>query len=571
MSYSVYLESSVVDLKPSILGFLNALLEKAKEAKDYVISSRQKDIAEWVGKDTRTVSRYLKELEEKNIIQMKGRKGRGGGTVILFNTELIKFNTSDKALINSDNPEDIDELMEKHFPKKKQEEDPNKKKRKRRTKKQMVESRILARKRDNEIKKLNEKVVKLGGVPNWDWFKETDDPVGNYRTYLLSRLYNRYAVLFTDRHNAEVEVYGKGNKVARVSNDYDVLPMEFYGTPRWTQFEKLRIFLEENDIDPAVYLSAQFSRSVFDSAKRKSKNVLPFVNALISETSHEVYKQYCDYQKQVSYTYAAYQVIPARFSDDFVVRAIVEAYETAHTGNGLLGLKHAIYDFLEGLGSTDKDDTLLDFIDLTDKNLRKQNVSFKTRNTLKKYLMLQTLTLTGGITRLPNYVILGSEITRAALVSIDNQMKDSKDEARKLKALALGMFTHPNSTQEEQLEKGYNYLYQYSVLHETPQLLNLIMERKGLYIGIKDIMEALKEYGRDKIPVDDYSVLNVEQVVSFMDEKVYSNEYLQEEEPTKLEINHEDITEKDYVLTGSVATDDPLVDAFNSFLEEDKY
>ncbi|TWV10608.1 hypothetical protein FRA07_30575, partial [Klebsiella quasipneumoniae subsp. similipneumoniae] len=84
------------------------------------------------------------------------------------------------------------------------------------------------------------------------------------RTYLLSRLYNRYAALFTDRHNAEVDVYGEGNKVPVVSNSYDVLPEEFFGSSRWKQFEKFRQFCEENGIQADIYLSAQFSRSVYN-------------------------------------------------------------------------------------------------------------------------------------------------------------------------------------------------------------------------------------------------------------------------------------------------------------------
>lgn len=563
MSYSVYLESSIVDLKPRVLDFLTLIVEKAKEAKDYVISMKKKDLADMAGKDTRTITRYLNELEEQDIIETAGRRGRSGGTVIKFNTELIRFDTSDKALINTDEPESIEEIIERKFPKKQMPENNNKKKRNRRTKRQMVEARILQQEKDSEAARLNEKVIKLGGVPNWEWFQETEDPIGNYRTYIITRMYNRYAVLFTDRHNSEVMHYNEGNQVPFISNNYDVLEMEFYGTSRWNQFEKLRKFLEENDIDPAVYLSSQFSRTIFTSSNRNTKKTLPFVNALTSDTSYDVYKQYCSYQKKASHTYAAYQMIPAQFADDFVIRAMNEAYATAESGAGMLEIRQAIEDFMYGFGSTEEDEALLGFYRLTSKELRNSKISRENRNTLKKYLMLQSLSLTGGISKLPNFLILGSEVTRAALVSIDNQA-DSKEKASYMKALALGLLTHPQLPQEEQVVKGKNYLYQYNVLHETPQVLRLILERKNLHVAVRDVNEALKEYGREKIPVDDLSILDVKQVVNFMMSEVPDYEVEPEEE-----INIEDVTtSKEWVLTGAIGDEDPLESALNNYLEE---
>lgn len=560
MNECIYLESSVVELKPRVLDFLSVLVEKAKEAKDYVLALKKKELAEAVGRDVRTVTRYLKTLEKEEIIQIKGRKGRAGGTVILFNPEYIKFETSEKALVNLDNVDDIERIMEEKYPKKEQEQKPNK--RKRRTKKQMIEAQILQEKRNSKLKSLNDDIERLGGIPNWEWFKKTDDPVGNYRTYLLSRLYNRYAVLFTDWHNSEVMNGGEGNKVAFISNDYDVLPLRFYGSSRWYQFEKLRKFLEENRIEPAPYLSAQFSRSVFDSSRRKTKDCLPFVNALISDTCYEAYLQYCDYQKKVSHTYAAYQVVPARFMGDFVVQAIADAYRTAESGNGFLEIRWAVDDFLTGESSSDREDALLAFYRITDRELKNKKVSFKTRDTIKKYLVLQSLIQTGGVKKLPKSIILGLEMSRAVLKSISDHTED-KEQARYLRKYALGVLTHPDLTKEEQVERGGWYNYQYNVLYETPHILRLIMERKGMYISMRELNEAFKEYGRDKIPVDDYSMLDVDQIVRFVSNKV--------EVAEPQEIRHEDIVEpEDWLPTGAIGGEDPLAEAFQEMLQENE-
>jgi hypothetical protein len=556
MEYGVYLESSIVDLKPRVLDFLTKIVEKAKEVKDYAISFKKKELADLTGKDIRTTARYLKELEDRNVITTRGVRGRAGGTVIMFNTELIRFDTSDKAFINSDNPVSIDDIVEQKLPKKVKE--PKEKSRNRRTKKQMFEDKILKDMRKSEQDDHNDKLAALGGIPNWEWFQGTNDPIGNYRTYLITRLYNRYSVLFTDKHNAEVS-YGlvEGNPVPTVSSDYDVLPNNFYGSLRWQQFNKFREFCEENGIDPAVYLSAQFNRSIFDSSSKKNKKMLPFTNALISDSSYEVFKQYCGFQKEWSGTYKSYQQIPAKFTEDFVVRALRESYESADTGIGLLQYRYAIEDFLTGVGFGDEEEALLNFYDLTAKNLREQCVSFKTRDSIKKFVLLQSMIQTSGGSGLPSYVILGSEMTQIVLASISQQVMDGK-QAREIKERALGALVYPTAGREEQKKKGEALYYQMTALHETYKVLQLIMERKGLALSLSDLNAAFKEYGKEKIPVDDFSMLDTGKVIAFME---------QGQKVEQPEINHEDlVTKRTWQLESSIVKDDNLENALNDYL-----
>jgi hypothetical protein len=555
MEYGVYLESSIVDLKPKVLDFLSAIVEKAKQAKDYAISFKKRELAELTGKDIRTTARYLKELEERKIIMTKGVRGRAGGTVVMFNTELIRFDTSDKAFINSEEPVSIDDIVEQKLPKKKKE--PKEKSRNRRTKKQLAEANIIKGMRQSHNDKFNDKLDELGGVPNWEWFQGTEDPVGNYRTYLLTRLYNRYAVLFTDKHNSEVDILQEGNKVPSVSSDYDVLPERPFGSSRWQQFGKFRSFCEENGIEPAVYLSAQFNRSIFDSSTKNNKKMLPFTNALLSDGSFEVFRQYCGFQKEYSFTYKNYQQIPIKFADDFVVRAIQEAYETADNGVGLLQYRYAIRDFFEGVGFGSEEDALLHFYDLTADNLRKEGVSFKTRDTLKKYIMIQSLIQTGGANNLPSYVILGSEMTQVVLASITNQV-GPLGNARALKERALGMLVYPKMAADMQQKQGAQLYYQMSALHETQKVLQLIMERKGLALTLSDLNAAFKEYGKDKIPVDDYSMLDTAKVIAFIEQEGRTEEQ---------EVDYNQIvTKREWTLESSIVNDDNLENALNDFL-----
>lgn len=548
MENGVYLETSIVNLKPRVLDFLTKLVEKAKELKECAVSFKKKELAEITGKDIRTASRYLKELEERRIITTKGVRGRAGGTVIMFNADLIRFETSDKAFINSEEPISIDDIVEQKLPKKKKEK--KKSTRNRRTKQEMIIAKALEGKKQSEIDRLNDELDRLHGIPNWAWFQSTKDPVGNYKTYLLSRLYNRYAALFVDQNNVDIE-QGRagGNYLKRVTDDYDVLPARFYGSSRWYQFEKFRIFCDENGIEPAKYLSAQFNRSVFEASnKNMDKKKLPFTNALTSETAYEVYLQYIGYNMN-STTYRIYHQIPAKFMDDFVIRAIEEAYESAEEQKGLLQFSSTIRDFFEGSGFGDKEEALLNFYDMTVENMRKQGVSRKSQTVIKKFIMLQSLIQSYGVSGLPEYVILGSEMTHVLLASINHLTKDRK-AARKIKERALGVLAYPKAKPEEQLKQGAILYNRMVTLYETPMILRLIMERKGLDLTLADLNAAFKEYGKDKIPLDDYSMLDTDKVVAFMAQRQHV------EEP---EISYEEIVDKHgWKLEQSVVSEDSL-------------
>jgi hypothetical protein len=112
MEHGVYIETALIDLKPKLYDFLMKLVEKAK---DYTFAFKQKDMMDIAGCSLRTATRYFDKLKEKNIIQVKGKRGRDNGTVLMFNPELIHFETSNKAYINSKEPIPLRILLSKIF------------------------------------------------------------------------------------------------------------------------------------------------------------------------------------------------------------------------------------------------------------------------------------------------------------------------------------------------------------------------------------------------------------------------------------------------------------------------
>lgn len=535
MEQGVYIETALIDLKPKIHDFLTKLVEKAK---DYTYAFKQKDIVDIAGCSLRTATRYLEKLKDKNIIQVKGKRGRDNGTVLMFNPELIHFETSNKAYINSREPIAIEDIVEQKFPKKPKKEPT----RHRRTKQEMLEAAVLTGKQQNEFARLNAMLDSLGGVPNWEWFKETNDPVGNYRTYLLAKLYNRYAILFTEDHHREMEE-GETTKVIKVSSNYDVLGSDFYGSIRWNHFEKLRKFLEENKLDPAVWLSAQFNNAIWNVSIGKTGKTLPFPNALYSDTAYGVYHEYYKYHKK-GQLYAWYKEIPYLYGTDFVVKAIIDAYTTADKGAGLWQYRGSLKALLDGKTQVLTEKALLTFYHMTKQNMINQGVSRKTQDTIKKYVLMQSIISTNGMAILPNHVILGSELTQVVVDSVKKQTNSLEEVYR-----VLGQMVHPlEPSEERKMTKGMQYYNQMQLLNETTHVLTLINDRKNLQLTLSDVWEAFNEYGNDKIPVTDYSMLDIEQVTSFvMDlglirEEVYTPQY-KEPEPIKVYEEQPDITD----------------------------
>lgn len=516
---SMYLEYSIVGLKPKILDFLSELLTKAKSATDHALTltMKNRELADLVGRDARTVARYLKELEDKNVIEKKGVRGRGGGMVILFNTDLIRFEPNDGAVINSSEPITLEQIVENNRPEPKKKKEPT---RYRRTAREMAEAKVLANKRQTANDILNKQIVDNDGVPSWATFQDTDTPVENYQTYLLTRVYNRYAILFTERHNHDSEKYGEGSKVPTVSTDYDVLPKEFFGTARWTHFDKLRTFCEENDIDPVVYLSAQFSRSVFTSGNRGNKNMLPFVNAMVGDNGYDVFLQHATYQTKFSLAYNFKKDIPPQFAGDLVIKAVREGYRTATKQEGFMKFIPRIRTFLDdtSLGQSQDKLALTGFYNLTKRSLRENNISKESRDAIKKFILMQSLAFSGGIQGLPDHVIVGSESVRLMLEMITQKVAPNNPD--EFHAIALGFLTYPFADHDRRMDKGYGLLDSINASKETFKVLDLIQDRQGISVTVEQINKAIQEYGTDRIPLDEFSAIDVKAIVKFMEEKV---------------------------------------------------
>lgn len=528
MENILYMEQSVLDLRPKVVEFLKEVTKKVEDITSPSVKMKKKELGELVERDVRTVSRYLNELEEDNVIELRSKRGREGGTIILFNTEKIKFKTSDKSILTrEEEPEDIDEMFNREFPTKPKKE----KTRNRRTAEEMVLAKAQKQSRKQKEIELNEAMIFSGGLPDNEWFQKTEDPIGNYKAYLLSRLYNRYAVLITNKHNQEVEERGDGVKMKTLDKNFDSLPMDFVGKSQWTVFKKLQKFLDENNIKPSSYFTAIFSRISFLNMVTGKKYNIPYVNTLMSDETYKMYTDYKSYGKKAQASYATTGEVSSQFGTDYVIKLLREEYDNPTREYGFSKFKTSIKDFLKGNFTSVEEIALANFYKVTDKNMKKEGVSLESREVIKKFLMFQSLALTKGINALPIDMLVGSEITRAGLKYIDDMSQD-KETAQELKAHLLGGLKFPNSETNVQMNAGKKLLEQVEVLGDSNIVVTNIHQKQGLYVSTVELRKAIQEYGRDKLPITDLSTLDINQVKDFVgmesnpqEEVVRDNEY----------------------------------------------
>jgi len=520
-SKGVFIDYSLVNINTKLLDVLTNLINKAKNTVDNVVTFKKTHLAKELGKDVKTVSSHLKELQTSGVFEVGGERGRGKGCVVRFNELLVKFDTSEKALINSDDVNtldaDIKDIVKKVYPKKPKKEKPNK--RNRRTKQQMLEDKLLRSEKQQRVDDLNAELAETI-FPSWDWFQKTDAPVHNYKAYLVSRIYNRYAYLFAKSTNyfydkSEEKV---GYKVPEVLPDFDVLEKEFMGTINWEHFVKFVDFCEENEINPAVYLTAQFNRSTYAATiKSNVKSAKPFPNALMSEGSYEVYKREESFQKSKHIMKLQGAALKKDFADDPIIMSLDDAYKTADKGNGILSYSQSYRELFRTAESDDTTFALVDFYDYTMDNMKKQGVSKQSQTVIKKFITTQAVMKLYGKSGLPENVILGSEMVRIALASIP-QPTISNHEVHMKSASFLGELLLPNATKQEQYNYGGRTFLRLTDTIDHRFTLRLIEQRKGLHVSLKELQDAFKEYGRHNIPLNDYSFLDVEQI-----EKVFQS------------------------------------------------
>jgi DNA-binding transcriptional regulator YhcF (GntR family) len=103
-------------LNKGITDFLERVADKSQRWGETVASPiRKTDMAKETGKNPRTITRYINQLEELGLIKTETKRGMNGGTLVVFNTDMLNFEPKENP-ITSDTKQ-AKEIREQVFPK----------------------------------------------------------------------------------------------------------------------------------------------------------------------------------------------------------------------------------------------------------------------------------------------------------------------------------------------------------------------------------------------------------------------------------------------------------------------
>lgn len=288
-------------------GFLAFIQEIAGQAKcwgENVASSFQRTaVSEKLGLDVRTVTRYMKDIETKGLGQVQSKRGRNGGTVVVFNQDVLHFDIVDNPM--SSETKEADAIRDYFYPRTKKAEPL----RKYRTKQEISHDALLSRARKDKEWQLNEELNAMPHVTR-AFFNNFDEPELYYRAYLTSRAYNAYASIYPRERMAyhlqqgDTRLAKFNKKAVEFAKKWDVMPRRFVGSSEYKVFVQLQRTLDERNINPLSYLTTQFEYVTFLAEHKKARrNAIPYVNSLISQEAMDRYNSQARYYRHVRNRY----------------------------------------------------------------------------------------------------------------------------------------------------------------------------------------------------------------------------------------------------------------------------
>lgn len=272
-----------------LANFTELIASRAQQwGSNFATAIRKTTIADEVNKDTRTITRYINQLEDLGLAEIETKRGRNGGTVVMFNKNLLNFEPTNNPITSE--TKEASEIREQVFPTvpKKQP------KRRYRTKAQIAEEKALRTQTENENIRLND-LLDATPVLKRDFFDNFAEPRLAFQGYLLAQMYTAYAVIFPkNRHEFYIDIDpAKAESALKAFNrakSYSVLVPRFVGTPQYNKFVELAKFLNEHDINPLSYLTVQFEHTEWMANMGYArKEAIPYVNSLLSQEAIDRY------------------------------------------------------------------------------------------------------------------------------------------------------------------------------------------------------------------------------------------------------------------------------------------
>lgn len=502
------------DLSKGAFSLLENLAGKSQRWGETVASTvRKTDIATELGNDVRTVTRNINRLKKSGLIETSTKRGGNGGTVVVFNTDMLNFEVTDNP-ITSDSKQ-AEEIREIAFPKAPVKEP----KRRYRTKAEIAEAKLLQGAINSKIARLNDQ-IEFGEI-TYDFFENFEDKRIYFNAYLLTRMYNAYATIvpyqrylsYKDKDSKKAEQY---HRIYLRSTCYEVLPRRFVGTPQYKKFVELAQYLADNNIHPLVYLSVQFDRADYLSSIGKARvGATPYVNTLLCDEAKEAYNNSVNFFKDLKRDYGLYECMHSEgtyYGGSYpILVALLSAYNGEPKNLSQLDSTLQELEFKKDLDK--KANTLYSYYRTTLEALEESDVSEKGKATIKNFLKEQIATFSSKSGMTTTQFALAFPLQHSsARYLLEQDENFTEDDIN----LYLGNQSRLTNISDEDakafMANGKKIYMSWWGATSFQRTMFMLADFYGFKTRPSELGAYIKEFGLEKIPLDLAGMLDVSRI-----------------------------------------------------------
>lgn len=499
------------DMSQGLTAFTEQIANKAEQWGDNFATIIQRtQLARELGKDIRTINRYLTQLSATGLVEISSKRGRKGGTVIVFNNDKLRFTPTDNPITSE--TKEAQEIRERVFPTVPKKEP----KRRYRTKAQIAEDRALRQAMQNENERLNDIAENRFKVTR-DFFDNFTEPDLYFKGYLCAQIYNAYAVIFPEnRYNlykdSDQRIAQSALRAKSRAQCYDVLPNRFVGTPQFAKFVEMARFCLEQEINPLSYLTVQFEYAEWLALAGHARvGAIPYVNSLMSEQAKDRYFNREHFYNVMRAKYGLFKqnsektaYIGARFP---IISGIYHAWRCGKRTKE--SLDSIIEEPMKSLAHSGKQVALYGFYSSVLEKIKKSDLSPEKATALRDFLREQVALYSGRHTLSIEQYLMAFPLQ---IYTVRTTILLEKLDMKYYYAGVGNMNKLTTATDKEFagfIERGKCIDFSYRANDLFPAVLNTLADYRGLGVDLNLVRSAMQELGEDIIPLDRFGMLDV--------------------------------------------------------------
>lgn len=520
-----------------IVEFVERLAKKAQQwGETFATPIRKTTVAEEMGRDTRTVTRYLGQLEELGLVSTEAKRGRNGGTVVVFNTDILNFEPTDNPITSE--TKKAKEIRERVFPK----APTPKPKRRYRTKLEIAEARILEQKQKSFEERLNDLLERT--FLDRDFFDNFEEPRLYFQGYLIAQMYNAYAVIFPKNRyeffkDIDVKKSEEGLRSMNKAKSYNVLPARFVGTPQYNKFVEVARYCNENNINPLSYLTVQFERAEHLADIGKARvGAIPYVNTLLCEEARKAYSDNVMFYRKMRNSFNLFGMssssVPYKGAKYEIIVALRTAYELDRTTRD--NFNYLLDELASGAQQSVKQATLLGYYNTTLNALSESDLADEDQQLIRDFLKEQVLLYSRKNS-------LSSTIYALAFplqISAVNSVATLKGLDKEMYYTYIGNMYKVTDVNDDEYdsftERGRTIDFSYNANDTFFSTMRLIADCKGLGVPAGKLGSALQKFGEEKVPLDTFGMLDIERIYDKLidSDELAKDRYIQDKDATMM-------------------------------------